>query len=117
MARPIKELDEETIYKLAALGCSYSEIAKWFGVSKDTLTRRYQDIIKAGAAEIKMELKRLQLEVARKGNVTMLIWLGKQYLDQTDGRGMGDGDNLPSGIFIEEIANNEIESSSTEASG
>jgi len=29
-------------------------------------------------------LKRKQVEVALAGNTTMLIWLGKQYLDQSD---------------------------------
>jgi hypothetical protein len=104
MARPIKELDEETIYKLAALGCSYNEIAKWFNVSKDTLTRRYQDIIKEGAAQVKMDLKRKQLEVAMGGNVTMLIWLGKQMLDQREPRDQTrDEQEAPDGIIIEEI--------------
>lgn len=32
----------------------------------------------------KMSLRRKQMGVALDGNVTMLIWLGKQYLDQKD---------------------------------
>lgn len=32
----------------------------------------------------KMSLRRKQYEVANAGNVSMLIWLGKQYLDQTE---------------------------------
>ena len=32
----------------------------------------------------KAKLKELQWMVAEQGNVQMLIWLGKQYLGQTD---------------------------------
>ncbi len=31
-----------------------------------------------------MSLRRLQWKAAKENNVTMLIWLGKQYLGQTD---------------------------------
>jgi hypothetical protein len=31
-----------------------------------------------------MSLRRLQAKKAAEGNVTMLIWLGKQYLGQSD---------------------------------
>jgi hypothetical protein len=31
-----------------------------------------------------MSLRRWQIEAARKGNPTMLVWLGKQLLGQTD---------------------------------
>jgi hypothetical protein len=34
----------------------------------------------------KISLRRQQIETAKKGNVSMLIWLGKQLLDQSDKR-------------------------------
>jgi hypothetical protein len=33
---------------------------------------------------MKIRLRRAQLRLAIDGNVTMLIWLGKQYLGQSD---------------------------------
>lgn len=83
-AKPVKHLDEEQIYKLALIGCTHQEIATWFGVSVDTLARRYQTIIKEGHESMKQSLKRKQIEVALGGNVVMLIWLGKQLLGQKE---------------------------------
>lgn len=52
--------------------------------SVDTLGRRFAEVIEKGRKQGNMSLKRKQYEVAMGGNVTMLIWLGKQRLDQTD---------------------------------
>jgi hypothetical protein len=46
------------------------------------------------AAKGRISLRRKQFEVAQGGNVTMLIWLGKQHLEQAEkveqtGRGGG----------------------------
>ena len=37
-----------------------------------------------GAAQGRMSLRRAQLNIALKGNPTMLIWAGKQLLGQSD---------------------------------
>lgn len=60
------------------------EIAAVVGCSVDTLERRFADIIKDGQATGRSSLRRYQWEAAKKGNTAMLIWLGKQMLDQTD---------------------------------
>ena len=39
-----------------------------------------------GFGRLKIPLRRQQIETAKKGNVSMLIWLGKQLLDQSDKR-------------------------------
>ena len=39
---------------------------------------------KKGFESGKASLRRKQYEVAMGGNCTMLVWLGKQYLGQTD---------------------------------
>jgi len=49
-----------------------------------TLTRRFAQAIQKGRASGRMSLKRKQWEMAMGGNITMLIWLGKQNLGQTD---------------------------------
>jgi hypothetical protein len=84
MARPRKEIDEELLYKLAQIHCTMREMSDIIGVSQDTLKRRYADIIDKGKSEGKMRLRRKQIEVAMSGNHTLLIWLGKQMLGQSD---------------------------------
>jgi hypothetical protein len=37
-----------------------------------------------GREDVKMSLRRAQLQLALNGNPTMLIWLGKQLLGQQD---------------------------------
>lgn len=51
---------------------------------ESTLTRRFAQVIKDGRSHGRMSLKRKQWEMAMGGNITMLIWLGKQNLGQTD---------------------------------
>ena len=84
MARPKKDIDPETVRKLAAIECSYAEIAAVLGCDPSTLTRRFAQVIEKGREEGKASLKRKQFEVAMGGNPTMLIWLGKQRLGQKD---------------------------------
>ena len=84
MARPKKEIDEELLYKLAQIHCTMREMSDIIGVSQDTLKRRYADLIDKGKSEGKMRLRRKQIEVAMQGNHTMLIWLGKQMLGQSE---------------------------------
>ena len=50
----------------------------------DTLYARYSESIKKGHQVWNGSLRRAQYEAAMKGNATMLIWLGKQYLGQRD---------------------------------
>jgi hypothetical protein len=84
MARPQLEIDEDTVEKLAAIHCTMQEIASVVGCSVDTLERRFADTIKVGKDKGKTSLRRYQWKAAEKGNVSMLIWLGKQLLGQKD---------------------------------
>lgn len=84
MARPLKEIDENLVVKLAKVGCSNESIAIQCECSVDTLTRRFADVLEKSRQEMKTTLRIWQLEAARKGNATMLIWLGKQLLGQSD---------------------------------
>ena len=75
--------------KLAALQCSDEEIAGWFGVSTRTIERRrkspvFAETIGRGKARGRISLRRAQLKILEQGNATMGIWLGKQYLGQSD---------------------------------
>lgn len=69
---------------LAQRGCKVQEIAEHMKCSPDTLQRRFAAEIAKGKADLKTNLREWQIQAAKKGNVAMLIWLGKQYLDQSD---------------------------------
>jgi len=84
MARPKKHIDENLVEKLAKVGCSNESIAIQVGCSVDTLTRRYAELLQKSREGLKTQLRIWQLEAAKKGNVAMLIWLGKQMLGQTE---------------------------------
>lgn len=92
MGRPVKEIDWEEFDKLCGMQCTLREIAGWFQVSEDTIERRVKEEYKETFAEHyskrsstgKVALRRKQFDVAMKGHPTLLIWLGKQYLEQKD---------------------------------
>ncbi len=77
-------IDPSEVRKLAEIGVKIEEMAHVFGVSRDTLERRFRKEINEGRQNLKNSLRVWQLSAARKGNVTMQIWLGKQLLDQCD---------------------------------
>lgn len=92
MGRPRKEINFDELGKLAQMQCTQSEVAGWFEVSEDTIERRIREETGLTFAEYlrekgeggKSALRRVQMQTALKGNPTMLIWLGKQYLGQTE---------------------------------
>lgn len=79
-----KVIPPEEVEKLAALHATTEEMAAYFGVHPNTLSANFGDIITKARANTKVSLRREQIKVALNGNVTMLIWLGKQYLGQAD---------------------------------
>lgn len=84
--RPKKEIDYVTVEKLASIQCTQEEISNFLGISTRTLQKdeEFLRIYKKGLDNGKMSLRRWQYKKAQDGNVSMLIWLGKQYLGQTD---------------------------------
>jgi len=86
MARPKKELDYELIEKLSMIQCTQEEIAEIVEVCTRTLQRddEFCRIYKKGKESGKTSLRRMQWKSAEGGNATMQIWLGKQYLGQSD---------------------------------
>ena len=91
MARPQIEINKEHFEKLCNLQCTLNEIAGFFKCSPDTIEnwckRTYQvsfsDAYKKYSQNGKISLRRHQFKLAEK-NASMAIWLGKQYLGQTD---------------------------------
>lgn len=84
MPRPKLNINEDQVRSLAGINCSLEEMGAVLNCDESTLTRRFSAIIKEGRATGRMSLKRKQWEMAMGGNITMLIWLGKQNLGQTD---------------------------------
>lgn len=75
---------EELISEMASIGATNKEIAEFLGISDDTLVRNYEDFLLKGRSELKIKLRRKIIDVALKGNVVMLIFLAKNYLQLTD---------------------------------
>ena len=85
MARPKKyQIDTKQLMNLAKLGCTNIEMADFFGCSPDLLEKSYSEFLTKGRAEQKMRLRQLQWRACENGNVTMLIFLGKNMLGQQD---------------------------------
>jgi hypothetical protein len=53
-------------------------------IKEDTLRYNFTEYLTKGRAGMKRRLRAVQLSTALSGNATLLIWLGKQYLGQTD---------------------------------
>lgn len=85
VGRPKKEIDYAQAEKLANMFCTMEEIAAFFEVSVRTLERdeEFCRIYKIGKNCAKMSLRRKQFNLADK-NPQMAIFLGRQYLGQTD---------------------------------
>ena len=91
MARPRIEIDREQFEKLCALHCTLEEISGFFNCSEDTIERwckreyktSYADIYRQKRSAGRISLRRSQYRMAET-NPTMAIWLGKQWLGQTD---------------------------------
>jgi hypothetical protein len=95
MGRHKMPVDEAKLEKLAQLGLSNAEIASVLDCSPDTIERNYRDVLDTGREHRNASLRRKQFEVAISGNPTMLIWLGKQYLGQSDKQEVSGPDGGP----------------------
>lgn len=103
MGRPKIDIDWNEFDKLCRMQCTLAEIASWFDCSEDTIERRVKETYGVTFAERfsqkrgvgKIALRRKQYQLATEGNVALLIWLGKQYLGQSDKTDIGNADNKP----------------------
>jgi hypothetical protein len=89
---PKANLDWDEIGKLLAFGCKTTKIASQFGVSERTLYTRCEQDLNIKYTEFSQGkrskgdniLQAKQFQEAMNGNITMLIWLGKQRLEQRE---------------------------------
>jgi len=84
------EIDADKVADWAQEGFRWPDIAVELDISARTL-RRYRAVnplidraYEKGLARMRRCLRSKQYAIAMKGNVTMLIWLGKNELDQSD---------------------------------
>ena len=102
MGRPRIQFDLDEVEKLGILQCTYEEVAAFFGCHVDTITQRmkqkaFSEAFTKGRDNGKSSLRRAQYRAAINGNVSMMIWLGKQWLGQKDKQEIGgpDGGAIP----------------------
>lgn len=88
----IKTVDWKEFDKLCHFQCTLREIAFFFEMSEDTIENivkrekdmKFSEYYQQRAVSGKIDLRRKQFQAALKGNTALLIWLGKQYLGQSE---------------------------------
>lgn len=87
-----READPKNPYKInleklkvaAKYQANDQELADKFGLTLEKLKNNYMKIVDKARAEGREALRIMQFEKAMQGDTRMLIWLGKQYLQQSD---------------------------------
>ena len=82
--RPLKNLPEKRIARLAKIGASANLIAHIVGCDESTIRERFPDLVRGKDAEGKAELLAAQHKLAVSGDGRMLVHLGRHRLDQRD---------------------------------
>lgn len=91
IGRPKKKINEKQFVKLCGLQCTKEEICAFLDVSDKTLDKWCMETYGKGFSEVfkekrglgKISLRRAQFRLAEK-SAAMAIFLGKNYLGQTD---------------------------------
>lgn len=92
MGRPKAEIDWDFLDKIAQFPLKQEDITWLIGVSLDTLVKgvkerygcSFSEFLNKRASKTRLMIHQKQFELAIKGNVALLIWLGKNYLGQVD---------------------------------
>ena len=85
-----KVITADQVRALSAMQCTQEEIASVFGLQRRHFIQRMEnepelrEAWETGQGQGRMSIRRMQFDLLKGGNVTMAIWLGKQYLGQTD---------------------------------
>ncbi len=88
----LEYLDRQHFEDICKLCPSKEEVSNFFHCDPRTLTNfcqrefgmSFKEAREMFEASAKLSLRRDQVKAAHKGNVTMQIWLGKNWLKQTD---------------------------------
>ncbi len=89
VGKPRRKFTNDQIYQMgqyALAGCKTNTIASLMGIPRETIDSRpdIQQLLTKKRAERKLRLLKQQNTAAQKGNPAILIWLGKNVLDQKD---------------------------------
>ena len=110
--RPKKVFDQKTFEGLCQILCTKDEICSIFGCNEQTLTQwceevydgvGFCDIYKKLSDGGKASLRRMQFKTAMGGNPTLLIWMGKQFLNQSDKQELTGKDGNDLNITIKKV--------------
>jgi hypothetical protein len=107
VGRPPIEIDWEEFDKLLLIHATLREVAGWFNCSEDTIERlvlkkfgmNFADYKDQKGAKGKISIRRKQFQTAMDGNIAMLIWLGKNWLGQSDSKDDKTSDNEDDNFF------------------
>jgi hypothetical protein len=75
----------EEVEDLAAIGCTNTDIANWFGIDDSTLTYNFKQELTKGRENLKISLRRAMLKNACVNlNAAVQIFLAKNMLGMSD---------------------------------
>ena len=78
------DVSGDKVEMLSSFGCSTVEIARLHNCSETTIRTKFREEIERGRENMRIKLRQLQWKTAEQGSNAMLIFLGKQYLGQSD---------------------------------
>lgn len=113
MPRPPADINWDTVDQYLHAQCDGVAIAGILGIAPETLYRRCEQDHNIGFDQYSRQkktqgkelLRQKQFDTAMSGDKTMLVWLGKQYLDQKERHDITTKDEkiTPENVFQFEI--------------
>jgi hypothetical protein len=79
-----KIINPRDVEKLASIGMKNSEISEYLDIDDSTLSYNFKQELTKGRHNLKVSLRQAQIRAALNLNPAMLIFLGKNYLGQSD---------------------------------
>ena len=91
VGRPPANINQVEFERLCEMQCTEEEVCAWFGVTDKTLAawcrktygKRFSEVFKEKRKKGLVSLRRSQFQLAKK-NAALSIFLGKNYLGQSD---------------------------------
>lgn len=90
--RPLTRDQLEEVKAMARAHCLDTTIARVMKIPEATFRTNYKDLTAQLRVEAKAILRKRQFHLALKGNTALLIFLGKQWLGQSDRHVVTPGD-------------------------
>ena len=93
----VRKIPRAKVRMLASFGCSFLEIAKYFAADEAVIRKKFREDYEQGRQDMKVKLRQAQWKGALEhGNTSLLIFLGKNYLGQSDKTDLEAANNLES---------------------